>query len=526
MDERSGPLAAQGEARRLELSTQLSLPQPRRAGGEAPTPTTGSCLEEQELVAMVDGTLDSERSDAVLAHVDSCPACADLVGSLGAFSEEPRKLGRYRIERLLGVGGMGMVYRAWDPELQRPVAIKLVRPEHANERSKARMLGEARALARVSHPNVIGVYDVGEHAGEIFLATELVEGETLATWRTGRDAGALVEAWLQVARGLAAAHAEGVVHRDVKPANVLVGRDGRMRIGDFGIAYQLGGGGERRAAASAEAKAVEPTRTGEDSAARSAVAASGSESESESRSGSGSESASGSGSESGSAARSTPALAPTARGTPARPITVSEVVGTPAYMAPEQHDGKVDARSDQFSVCVALVTQSSLSLSLPDTSAPAIVTLRSATRGSQRLTGTATAMTGRVSACGWIGLSTSASSSAPYSRRMTRVARGVDRMSPSDWEVCSQPLSHRPVCRSMPAMRQLCEDVVADTGALLAAGAVPTASTGAGAGAAVGAAGLCGRRLSRRYFASASAAWMISPGTRQMPRCQKPWITS
>jgi len=126
-------------------ATQLSAP----PGSATQAP---ACLEIDELVAMVDGTLPSERSEAVLAHVDSCASCADLVGNLGIGGSEPRQLGRYRLDRLLGVGGMGMVYSAHDPQLQRQVAVKLVRPEHASERSRVRMLAEARALARVSHP--------------------------------------------------------------------------------------------------------------------------------------------------------------------------------------------------------------------------------------------------------------------------------------------------------------------------------------------------------------------------------------
>jgi serine/threonine protein kinase len=225
------PMEGHRPSRRSE-ATQYTAP---------PVAPRGACLEIEELVAMVDGGLPQERADEVLAHIDTCVACADVIATLGSFEREPRQLGRYRIDRLLGAGGMGIVYSGWDPELQRPVAIKLVHPEHSNERSRARMLGEARALARVNHPNVVSVFDVGEHDGEVFLATELIDGETLTTWHAGRSPNEIVAAWLAVARGLAAAHAEGVVHRDVKPANVLVGRDGRVRVGDFGIAYQLGG---------------------------------------------------------------------------------------------------------------------------------------------------------------------------------------------------------------------------------------------------------------------------------------------
>lgn len=312
---------------RPSLSTQLSLP-PRPAteigdtgetGDTGDTGETGGsratrCLGMDELVAMADGALPPERSDQVLAHVDRCASCADLVGTLGIFDGEtgrhPRKLGRYQLERLLGVGGMGMVYVAWDPELQRQVAMKLVRPEHASEKMRARMLGEARALARVSHPHVMSVYDVGEHDGEIFLATELVDGETLGAWQAGRGTAEIVGAWVQVARGLAAAHAEGVVHRDVKPSNALVGRDGRVRIGDFGIAYRLG----KEESSGAEA--------GRDAGAPSAAGAASAPGESEGR---------------------------------LEGELADEIVGTPAYMAPEQRDGVVEARADQFSVCVCLV---------------------------------------------------------------------------------------------------------------------------------------------------------------------------
>ncbi|HEU0029184.1 MAG TPA: serine/threonine-protein kinase [Kofleriaceae bacterium] len=253
--------------------------------------TRNHCLEVDVLVAMADGTLPETETDGVLAHVDRCVACAELIANLGALDAAGRRVGRYEIERVLGVGGMGIVYAAFDPQLQRRVAVKLVRPENTTERAQSLMVAEARSLARVSHPNVVTVHDAGEHDGEIYVATELVDGTTLFEWQAHhRAVREIVDVWVQVARGLAAAHAMGVVHRDVKPANVLVGRDGRVRIGDFGIAHR------------------DPAAT--DVSSRS------------------------------------PRL-------PSAPPDV--IAGTPAYMAPEHRAGRVDARSDQYSAAVSIV---------------------------------------------------------------------------------------------------------------------------------------------------------------------------
>src|SRR5262245_35889399 len=99
-----------------------------------------------------------------------------------------------------------------------------------------RAMREARALARLQHPNVVAVYDVGEHDGDVFIATELVDGEAMDKWQRGKTPREIITAYAQAARGLAAAHAIGLVHRDVKPSNILVSRDGRVRVGDFGLA--------------------------------------------------------------------------------------------------------------------------------------------------------------------------------------------------------------------------------------------------------------------------------------------------
>ena len=210
-------------------------------------------------------------------------------------------IGGYTLERRVGEGGMGVVYRAHDAELQRSVALKLMHPELGGAAERIR--GEARALARLAHPNVVSVHEIGEHEGRLFVAMEFVEGETLrgwierqrGKWGPGAAPGLaeLLGLIVQAARGLQAAHAAGLVHRDFKPENVLVGADGRVRVVDFGIASQVG------AAAAAEevtADLVAPIRT-----------------------------------------------------------RTGEIVGTPAYMAPEQFTGgPVDARTDQFALCVTL----------------------------------------------------------------------------------------------------------------------------------------------------------------------------
>jgi hypothetical protein len=207
--------------------------------------------------------------------------------------------GRYVFERLLGSGGMGVVFAARDQLLDRPVALKVLRSQ-ADTQADARLMREARAMAQLSHPNVLQVFDVGvAENGPIYVATELVEGMTLERWLAERspDAAAIVEAFCAAGRGLAAAHAAGIVHRDFKPDNVMVGNDGRVRVLDFGLA---------RPGAAVEQALAEP-EVGVD--------------------------------------------APTGL-----TMTVTgAVVGTPRYMSPEQWRGEAtDARTDQFSFCVAL----------------------------------------------------------------------------------------------------------------------------------------------------------------------------
>lgn len=148
--------------------------------------------------------------------------------------------GRYRIERRLGSGGMAVVYCAHDEELSRTVAIKLLADHLADDDEfRARFLREARVAARLSHPNVVAVYDAGEDGGRPFIVMEVVEGETLAALLARRGhlrPDEVVALGTQAAAGLAHAHGHGLVHRDVKPHNLLIGKDGVLKVADFGIA--------------------------------------------------------------------------------------------------------------------------------------------------------------------------------------------------------------------------------------------------------------------------------------------------
>jgi len=157
------------------------------------------------------------------------------------FSGFPSEIGRYRIAGRIGAGGMGQVYRGHDPVLNRPVAIKVLgenRAAAAPLLDREQLLGEARALASVSHPNVVEVYEVGAKGEGIYIAMELVDGSTLAHWVTDEKPGwvEVVRAYVQAGDGLHAAHEAGLVHRDFKPSNALMGRDGRVRVLDFGLA--------------------------------------------------------------------------------------------------------------------------------------------------------------------------------------------------------------------------------------------------------------------------------------------------
>ena len=202
--------------------------------------------------------------------------------------ESGRTIGRYRIEGTLGSGGMGFVYRAYDTLLRRETALKVLAGETTAE-SRARLLREARAAAALKHPNAVAVFDVGELEGTPFIAMEVVEGVPLRARM--EDPSLPVDTKLQwlaaVADVLAAAHEAGIIHRDVKPENVMVCRDGGVKVLDFGIARR--------------AQAPEPARSDD--------------------------------------------------GAPPSSFRTAEgrLVGTPRYMAPEQRTGGVvDERADQY----------------------------------------------------------------------------------------------------------------------------------------------------------------------------------
>jgi serine/threonine protein kinase len=149
------------------------------------------------------------------------------------------RLGPYEIVALIGAGGMGEVYRARDTRLGRDVALKLLAGDLAADLDRLRRFEqETRAVASLSHPNILAVYDVGAQAGAPFMVSELLEGQSLSEWVTsgGLAVRKAVDMTVQIARGLAAAHEKGIVHRDLKPANVFVTKDGGVKILDFGIA--------------------------------------------------------------------------------------------------------------------------------------------------------------------------------------------------------------------------------------------------------------------------------------------------
>ena len=156
-------------------------------------------------------------------------------------------VGRYVILYRLGKGGMGVVFAAYDPQLDRKVAIKLLRPRRSSraKQGQTAMLREAQALARLSHPNVVAIHDVGVLGQQVFLAMDFLEGDTLRRWAAGerRSVREIVRAYLEAGEGLAAAHRAGIVHRDFKPDNAIVTRDpqaphapGRVQVLDFGLA--------------------------------------------------------------------------------------------------------------------------------------------------------------------------------------------------------------------------------------------------------------------------------------------------
>lgn len=306
------------------------------------------CLSDQRLAEYVEGKLDAAAVDAVESHIDECADCrlaiaeaargrapvADPSGfdfdstMLDAKQRSPSptpdrepggaaqsgesalgpgtQVGRYVVRRIVGSGGMGLVYAAYDPKLDREIALKILRPELISLADE-RLDREAKLMARLAHPNVITIHDVGSIGQQLYVAMELVVGTTLRQRLRElrkKQPGKRQPPWREVlplfiaaGRGLAAAHREGVVHRDFKPENVLVGDDGRVRVTDFGLACVALPGEPKKNVSLDALQAISTS-----------------------------------------------------------PLTqTGAVLGTPAYMAPEQlRGGDANALSDQFGFCVAL----------------------------------------------------------------------------------------------------------------------------------------------------------------------------
>ena len=171
-------------------------------------------------------------------------------GRRGGYNQPPAmsrsagdRIGRFEILGCLGIGGMGEVYRARDPQLQREVAIKVLPAAFSRDPDRQRRFEqEARAAGSLNHPNIVAVHDIGVHDGGTWIVTELLIGETLRQRMDGRPLPprTAIDYAIQIASGLAAAHERGIVHRDIKPANLFVTRDGRIKILDFGLAKLLG----------------------------------------------------------------------------------------------------------------------------------------------------------------------------------------------------------------------------------------------------------------------------------------------
>ena len=236
----------------------------------------------------------------------------------------PVSIGRFILKRLMGSGGMGEIYEANDDQLGRRVAIKLVRSDRtASSQADDRLLREAQILAQLSHPNIVQVYEVGRFEGRVFIAMEFIRGRSMRAWLKEHSAiqdkryyREVLRLFTEAGRGLQAAHTAGLVHRDFKPDNILIGEDGRPRVVDFGLARTL-------TATSSNEYTVEHGRLPDSLLHAETLSMDGS--------------------------TSFPLAAE-------RRLTAQgQILGTPLYMAPEQMRGEeTDQRSDQFSFCVSL----------------------------------------------------------------------------------------------------------------------------------------------------------------------------
>ena len=217
-------------------------------------PPQRDCLDAETLAAYLDGLLSRDAIGRADQHIDRCRTCRRELSALAATHSLPDgdsfvvidgaaiegRLGRYVVLRELGRGSMGIVVRAYDPALARAVAVKILTPRESEpSAARDRLRREAQAMARLTHPNVVRVYDVATHGDSLCIAMELVEGETLRGFvRTPRPWRETLAVCLLAGRGLAAAHAAKLVHGDYKPENVLVASDGRVAISDLGLARE------------------------------------------------------------------------------------------------------------------------------------------------------------------------------------------------------------------------------------------------------------------------------------------------
>ncbi|MEM6988970.1 MAG: serine/threonine-protein kinase [Myxococcota bacterium] len=291
-------------------------------------PSRGSsgCIEDGDYAQIVEGTAPATVLDAATAHAAGCDECRELLATAGKIlqdravaagidttllsrdamtgagrrgtRDDSRRvigttIGRYRVVEELGRGGMGVVYAAHDEQLHRVVALKLLTRQDRSGDGSRRLLREARAMATVKHRNVVTVHDTGVHRDQVFVVMDLIAGGDLRGWLAAarRTWGEVIRVWCAAARGLQAVHDAGLVHRDFKPANVLIEEDGGVQVTDFGLV----GVAEHSAEEADRVLGVgDQTETG-------------------------------------------------------------TIVGTPRYMSPEQLSGlRVEATSDQFSFCVAL----------------------------------------------------------------------------------------------------------------------------------------------------------------------------
>ncbi|MBS1118606.1 MAG: protein kinase [Deltaproteobacteria bacterium] len=303
-----------GPARRVVLDAL------RRVG---PDPDV-QCPDEAELVGFLQREATPDRVRDLENHFGDCDECRKLVFALAsepaALPTSPRaersrahsrdllavgeRLGRFEIEAQIATGGMGLIYRAYDPTLKRAVALKLLQTGLSAADAPARLLREAQGLAQLEHPNVVTVFEAGLYAGEVFIAMELIDGVSLERWLAERPRGwrQVVKVMEAAGRGLAAAHVAGLIHRDFKPANVMISSDGRVKVVDFGLARTI-----TQSARALSTAAAEPDRSA-------------------------------------------------AIGVDDRLTRTGQLLGTPAYSAPEQLvGGDVDRSSDVFSFCVTFV---------------------------------------------------------------------------------------------------------------------------------------------------------------------------